>query len=143
MSFPVLRSETKEWKLCKGNIYDDCYVQCLGGDCDTLLMRMEKCGRRYERVYGYNYWRIVDSEAEHLIRLYRKFIKHCSWEEDTVKEYSLSSRKTRKAVMGMARPVTSVWALPSVRALFISLDEGRFRTYVMDVLGSVNVSYVG
>lgn len=83
----------------------------------------------------------MDTVTKQLKLHVKEFMKHCSWEEVTVKEVWLGTKRRREAAMEMPRWATNVWTLVSMRNAFITVDENLFWTYRTDMLESVNDYY--
>lgn len=64
-------------------------------------------------------------------------------QSDSLEEYGLDSVKKREMAVGISRTATNVWKLPSVRNMFISVDQGWFETYMTEAFEYVNDCYAG
>lgn len=62
-----------------------------------------------------------------------KIIENVGW---------LSGGEKRDAVPGMLKSLANMWKLPSVKRMFISVEERSFRTYVTNAFETVNDCYI-
>lgn len=69
-------------------------------------------------------------------------MKHWAWREITVEEYGLGAEGREEDILGRLRTAASLRKLPSVRKMFILIDERWFRTYMTDALESVKDCFV-
>lgn len=114
----------------------------MDGNRGALFTREEKPGGHRQKKYGDMYVRVVATLTRQLNGIVRDSVYHWFWDKITVEEYWLSSRKRKNAVMGMSRSATNICTLPSIKRTFSSVEKRWFRSYVTDMLASMNDRYV-
>lgn len=76
----------------------------------------------------------MDTSTKQLIGNIREFLKHCSWKQVTVKDDGLGCEETGEAVMGRSSTANNVCTLPSVREIFMTVEERWFWTCTTDAV---------